>query len=78
MKLNRRAMLSKSIHNGRGESMEGTNTLETLLTSIGTVVTQMFTWLGNVVDIIVEKPILFLGFAVGITFAIVRLVKRFV
>lgn len=58
--------------------MEGANTLETLLTSIGTVVTQMFTWLGNVVDIIVEKPILFLGFAVGITFAIVRLVKRFV
>lgn len=59
--------------------MEGeVNAMETLLTNMGSVVTQMFSWLGEVVDIIVEKPILFLGFAVGLTFGIVRLVKRFI
>lgn len=58
--------------------MEGeVSAMETLLTNLGTIITQMFTWLGNVIDIVVEKPLLFLGFGVGLAFTIVKLFKRF-
>lgn len=45
--------------------MEG-NTMASLLTTLGTVVTQVLTWVGNVASTIVETPILLLttGFLV--------------
>lgn len=45
--------------------MEG-NTMATLLSTLGTVVTQVLTWVGNVATTIVETPILLLttGFLV--------------
>lgn len=45
--------------------MEG-NTMQTLLSSLATVVTQVLTWVGNVAETIVSTPILLLttGFLV--------------
>lgn len=49
------------------------NTMSTLLTDLGTVVTQTLTWVGDVADTIVQTPILLvttgvlmLGGAIGI------------
>lgn len=43
-----------------------TNTMASLLTTLGTIVTQVLTWVGNVGSTIVETPILLLtsGFLV--------------
>ena len=51
-----------------------TNTMEAILTSIGAVFTQAITWVGDIIDLIVEQPLLILmvvalpivGFAVGL------------
>lgn len=42
--------------------MEGT--MSTLLTELGTVVTQMFTWVGNTASAILDNDILLLGFGI--------------
>lgn len=43
-----------------------TNTMSSLLTTLGTIVTQVLTWVGNVGSTIVDTPILLLttGFLV--------------
>lgn len=45
---------------------EATNTMSSLLTDLGTVVTQVFTWVGTVATTIVQTPLLLLttGFLV--------------
>lgn len=55
--------------------------METLLTNIGTFFTQAITWLGNVLDVVVESPALLImciampicGFAVGLLGRLIRL-----
>lgn len=44
--------------------MEETNIMATLLTQMGTVVTQMLTWVGNVGGAIVADPVL--SFSLGV------------
>lgn len=34
------------------------STVETVLTALGTMVTQVFTWLGTALDFIVENPVI--------------------
>lgn len=53
--------------------MEGASVMSELLTELGTVVTQVLTWVGNVATTIVDTPILLmttgflvLGGAIGI------------
>lgn len=61
--------------------MAETTTMESLLTSIGSFFTQAITWLGNVLDVIVENPALLIlciampivGFAVGLLGRLIRL-----
>lgn len=56
-------------------------TMETLLSSIGQFFTQAITWLGNVLDVVVENPALLIlciampivGFAVGLLGRLIRL-----
>lgn len=56
-------------------------TMSTFLESIGTFFTQSITWLGNVLDVIVENPALtvmvlampIVGFAVGLLGRLIRL-----
>lgn len=56
-------------------------TMETLLTNIGAFFTQSITWLGNVLDTVVESPALLImviampicGFAVGLLSRLIRL-----
>lgn len=55
--------------------------METLLTNIGAFFTQSITWLGNVLDTVVESPALLImviampicGFAVGLLSRLIRL-----
>lgn len=55
--------------------MEG-STMSTLLTELGTVVTQMFVWVGNTVTAIMDNDILLLGFGIWITGAAIGLFGR--
>jgi len=56
-------------------------TMEAFLTSIGAFFTQSVTWLGNVLDVVVENPALtimvlampIVGFAVGLLGRLIRL-----
>lgn len=56
-------------------------TMETFLTSIGAFFTQSITWLGNVLDVVIENPALLVmviampvvGFAVGLLSRLIRL-----
>ncbi len=56
-------------------------TMETLLSNIGQFFTQAITWLGNVLDVVVENPALLIlciampivGFAVGLLGRLIRL-----
>ena len=55
--------------------------MEGLLSNIGTFFTQAITWLGNVLDVVVESPALLImciampivGFAVGLLGRLIRL-----
>lgn len=62
--------------------MEGVvNTMEGFLQTIGTFFTQSLTWLGDVLDVVVENPALtilvlampIVGFAVGLLSRLIRL-----
>lgn len=61
--------------------MAETTTMETLLSSIGQFFTQAITWLGNLLDVVVENPALLIlciampivGFAVGLLGRLIRL-----
>lgn len=56
--------------------MEGATTLSTYLTSLGTIVTQMFTWVGNVGSAIVSDPVLLFSLGVFATGAAVGIFGR--
>lgn len=50
--------------------------LTTTLSTIGTIVTQFFTWTVDALDVVVTNPILLLGFAGGIVFMVIGMLKR--
>ena len=55
--------------------------METLLSNIGTFFTQAVTWLGDILDVVIENPALLImciampivGFAVGLLGRLIRL-----
>lgn len=61
--------------------MPEVTTMEAFLSTIGTFFTQSVTWLGNVLDVIIENPaltivtfgMLIVGFVVGLLGRLVRL-----
>lgn len=55
-------------------------TMETLMTSVGTIVTQSISWIGDFVGVITEQPLLlafvvvsFVGLGVGLIKRLIRL-----
>lgn len=59
--------------------MEGAaTTLETFLTSIGSVVTQAITWVGDVAEMIISTPLLIFPIAIGVISLVIGVVRRFV
>lgn len=55
-------------------------TMETLMTSVGTIVTQSITWIGDFVGVITDQPLLlafvvvsFVGLGVGLIKRLIRL-----
>lgn len=56
-------------------------TMSNILTEIGTFFTQAVTWMGDVIDVIVQNPVLMIlvvampvcGFAVGLLSRLIRL-----
>lgn len=55
-------------------------TMETLMTSVGTIVTQSISWIGDYVGVITEQPLLlafvvvsFVGLGVGLIKRLIRL-----
>lgn len=56
-------------------------TMETILTQVGTFLTQAITWMGDVLEVVVTEPALLLmciampvaGFAVGLLNRLIRL-----
>ena len=52
--------------------------LAAFLTSIGTVITQFFTWVGDAGSVILDNPFLTLFVAVFFVFVVVRLLKKFI
>ena len=56
--------------------MEGTTTLATVLSNIGSVFTSLIGYVGSVCETIVQQPLLLIGFCIPFAFAIVKFVKR--
>jgi len=56
--------------------MEGT--ISTSLTTLGTVYTQLMSWIGTVVTTIASEPLLLLPVGIFITGAVIGLAKRFI
>lgn len=53
-------------------------TLSTILTNIGTIVTQALSWAGDVVDFIVDNPLCFVFVAVGLVGLGIGMVRRMI
>lgn len=56
--------------------MEATVTLASVLTDITSVMTSLFAGVGDVMDIVVSNPLLFIGVAIPIVGAVVGFTKR--
>lgn len=52
------------------------STLSTLLTNIGTIVTQILTWVGNVCETIVSTPLLYLSLGFFVIGGVCGLIGR--
>ena len=52
-------------------------TLSSVLTDITSVMTSLFTGVGNVMNIVMENPILFIAVAIPIVGAVIGFTKRF-
>lgn len=55
---------------------EATVTLASVLTDITSVMTSLFSGVGDVMDIVVGNPLLFIGVAIPIVGAVVGFTKR--
>lgn len=55
---------------------ETTITLDTLLTSIGSIFTALIGYVGSICETIVSNPMLLLGFAIPFAYAIISFVKK--
>lgn len=55
-----------------------TVTLASILTDIGSIVTQALSWAGDVVDFIVENPLIFVFVGVALVGLGIGMVKRMV
>lgn len=51
-------------------------TLTTTLTNLGSIFTSLMGYVGDVVGVIVEEPLLFIPFGISITYSIVKITKR--
>lgn len=51
-------------------------TLETYLTTLGTIISQLFNWVVDVLGIITSNPILLVPFGVIAAFTSVKLLKK--
>lgn len=56
--------------------MESTITLASVLTDITAVMTSLFAGVGDVMEIVVSNPLLFIGVAIPIVGAVVGFTKR--
>lgn len=54
---------------------EATTTLATYLANIGTVFTSLTGWVGDIVSVIMDNPVLLVGCTIGFSFTAVRLFK---
>lgn len=50
-----------------------TTALSTFLSDVGTVFTSLTGWVGDVIGVIMDNPVLLVPFAVGLAFTAVRL-----
>lgn len=58
--------------------METTVTLASILTDVGSIVTQAISWAGDIVDFIVANPLIFLFVCVAFVGLGIGMVKRMV
>lgn len=56
--------------------MDATYTLSQLLTDMGSVFTAMIGYVGDICDAIVSSPLLLIGVAIPLAFAVVSFVRR--
>lgn len=56
--------------------MEETVTLASVLTNITSVMTSLFSGIGNVMDIVMSQPILFIAVAIPIIGAVIGFTRR--
>jgi len=54
---------------------EAVSTLSTFLGDIGTVFTSMTGWVGDVISLVMDNPVLLVGCTIGFAFTAVRLFK---
>lgn len=57
-------------------ALDGTYTLSSLLTDIGSIFTALIGYVSDVCNAIVSSPLLLIGFAIPFAFAIVAFVRR--